>query len=1006
MSNNYHRQPRGRIHAGERDDDNNEEEKNESPSYQIQPGHFSRIANTAKHAVKESTRRDYRSRLCRMVDWCVKEYPEFAASHIRPITEEEKNDVTRNYFNQTHDFIYNTLKPGIGIIKAFLTTIQTENQDGTGKTRSYSHIRKFHDAILFGAGEQRTILQREYHQEMRSYLHSFDKETTLAKRKGNTEEIDADPLNFELYRKLCTWAVDSSDMFAWVYFVLLWNCMGRSASVDALGLHNLKLGVDSIVITYDDSKMDSTGKHVHPKNCYANPYEPQMSSFLVLAIWCFLYPDQFEEKDLFFIPSVDQLGNATKRFATHLKKHVAAHYEEVKTWGVPSRIKPHSCRKGTATHLTSGTLNPPALSSVSHRAEWSQGKVQDIYYNFALPGDHYVGRILAGLDPNSTNFRVLPPHFTCGLENEYVREGIDLCHRKILKSRKNLDFLPGIFLIFLASIVYHEAWLKKFCLSIKKHAFSNLFILENANLLQNLKNLVTTAPTDNMSRPTGIPTHINLEEKMDKILNNNIDFLDQLKLQTTVIREAVKQAIQQNDLVSGNVTMPILTEKLDNLQASIIDFIETNIGNINNNNNNNNNDNDFNINNEPDELLFVDELQKGSNKSVNPLYCYRGRFWDVPKGFTFPKNPTRKVGWEFWLRGKSGNEVLVDGIKKSAPIKPFRKLESSGLPPSEKGSYTSHWAPIYEYMEETPGLNIPPNPKDITAQFINESFDKATEYMKNKVSYIWTLKNRDHANWSISTWSKYVSPGYVNKLGTDEDKLHVPLNYRYLRRNKKSKPSKSQLLKNNPIFPVRITTIDSDSSDSSSDDDHDKKNDKKRKNVSDGDEINDDNNKDNNDKYKNNIDNKRNKVSKSNPKAKKRTKQQQQQQQQLPARHRQTTICTAPTPNSFAAAFTPNTTFMDQARESSNSESEIVLPDVQVQQMQQQTDRLLMNSTDPSLLVRVPTYTDRQQVANASRTTMASFTATITTMLEAAAASKEDTSASTGGGTTVDKNKE
>ena len=74
-----------------------------------------------------------------------------------------------------------------------------------------------------------------------------------------------------------------------------------------------------IVITYDDSKTDSTGKHVSPKNCYANPYVPQLSSILVLAVWCFLYPDHFEESDLFFVPSVDHLGNATKRFATHLK---------------------------------------------------------------------------------------------------------------------------------------------------------------------------------------------------------------------------------------------------------------------------------------------------------------------------------------------------------------------------------------------------------------------------------------------------------------------------------------------------------------------------------------------------------------------------------------------------------------------------------------------------------------------------------------------------------------
>ena len=65
-----------------------------------------------------------------------------------------------------------------------------------------------------------------------------------------------------------------------------------------------------------------------------------------------------------------------------------------------------------------------------------------------------------------------------------------------------------------------------------------------------------------MSQPTIIPTHISLKEKMDRILLHNINFLDQL-VQTTVIREVIKEVIQENDLVSGTVTMPILTEKLD-----------------------------------------------------------------------------------------------------------------------------------------------------------------------------------------------------------------------------------------------------------------------------------------------------------------------------------------------------------------------------------------------------------------------------------------------------------
>lgn len=88
-----------------------------------------------------------------------------------------------------------------------------------------------------------------------------------------------------------------------------------------------------------------------------------------------------------------------------------------------------------------------------------------------------------------------------------------------------MDFLPGILLSFLASIEYH---FKNF-LSIGKNTCSPTFsILQNRDL-QKIKNLVTIEPTDMMLQPTGIPTHYSQEEKMDRILLHNIDFLDLLK---------------------------------------------------------------------------------------------------------------------------------------------------------------------------------------------------------------------------------------------------------------------------------------------------------------------------------------------------------------------------------------------------------------------------------------------------------------------------------------------
>ena len=207
-----------------------------------------------------------------------------------------------------------------------------------------------------------------------------------------------------------------------------------------------------------------------------------------------------------------------------------------------------------------------------------------------------------------------------------------------------------------------------------------------------------------MPRPNRSPTHINLQSKMDEILANNIEFLNKLELQSTVIQDAVKKAIQENDVASGNITMPILTEKLDDHHTSIIEFIKQNFANLSD-------DCGVDCNNstkcapEPSELLFVDELQKGTE--LNPIYCYSSQFWDVPKDFSFQKNPTRKVGWEFWLKGNLNNEVLIDVCKKRAPLKPFRKFDHRRLPKKERNVFCSSWKPIFKFMQQTPGLQIP-----------------------------------------------------------------------------------------------------------------------------------------------------------------------------------------------------------------------------------------------------------------------------------------------------------
>jgi hypothetical protein len=763
---------------------------------ELRPEHHANIATTTDHSEKEATRNEYRNRLQRMVDWCRLNYPEHAAELIRPITDDELSDPRKHFHKQKEDFVYEKLS--VNFVLAFMASHRTVNPDGTGMARSFEHVRKFQDAIVFGARERGVVISMIFRQKVSTYLSSFKKERRVAARKGLTEEHDADPLHFPLYSKLCMWFIVDSNPFAWVYQVLLWNCMGRSSSVDRLGLHNLKLGTDSLIVTYDDSKTDNTGERVHPKNIYANPYNPSISPFLSLAVWCALSPDQFNRTDSLFLHKGTELGVATRKFGMQLRTVLKNNTEEVATHGDGDRIKAHSARKGTATFLTAGTTDPPPLPSVGHRGEWSLGKVQDIYFNFAQPGDHYIGRMLAGLDSTSSTFGVLPPHFTCGIENNDVKEALYSCFGGILNSRPNVVNLPGTFLLLLASIVYHEKWLVGFVSRNNNHAFANILILQNHELLVKIRPLLTILPSENMPRSTGIPTHINMQHKLDLILMNNVQFLEQLRQQSEVIRDSVQNAIHENDINSGNVTMNVLREELQGHHHSIIDFITKNLANVSVDCRDEvNNTVDFS---EPEELDFVDEIW--SRAPENPIYQYNGQFWDVAKSWKFNKLPTRRIGWEYWLKGQPGNILFVRGIQKKAPVKAYRKLIGKRLPTKPRGVYYSNWKIIFDYMEQCPNLNIPDNPTEITPDFIESSYKKATEYMEERLSFIFEGENVNCDTWSVATWSKHVASCTITNKGTENDKECLPLTYAY-------KPYKSTKRKKKQVR-VRVQVAEDD----------------------------------------------------------------------------------------------------------------------------------------------------------------------------------------------------
>jgi hypothetical protein len=298
---------------------------------EIREEHSIRVNETEDHFKAESTVKEHNRRIMRMIEWIQDNYPAYAERGIIDLNDAQKRDVKR-YHKSTHDFVYQNLNPQV--IKAFLSANKYKpgafTTDGKAIMYSYTHIQKYHDAILFGAFRSKQFLPQNYILEIKTFLDSKKKETTKAKKRGEVEEHEADPISFELYRLLC------GDIYTWAYTVVQWHCMARSASIDDFTFIQLKLATDSIVIEYDDSKADQKGERTTPKNCFANPFD-----FLVCfntALGCFLcIADESwdSEKSTVFRNKDAKKGSASHRYCKRIKSIYSRNKEVIESFVRP-----------------------------------------------------------------------------------------------------------------------------------------------------------------------------------------------------------------------------------------------------------------------------------------------------------------------------------------------------------------------------------------------------------------------------------------------------------------------------------------------------------------------------------------------------------------------------------------------------------------------------------------------------------------------------------------------
>jgi hypothetical protein len=129
--------------------------------------------------------------------------------------------------------------------------------------------------------------------------------------QGNVDERSADPISFSLFWQILKWALDSGNIFTWVWTIARWNLMARSTSIDPLALHNMSVSEDHFGVKHDSTKTDKKVSNYIPRMSIAtHPLDPIVCLGVSMGVWLCLEQDSFEDSENKFLHGDAKVGSA------------------------------------------------------------------------------------------------------------------------------------------------------------------------------------------------------------------------------------------------------------------------------------------------------------------------------------------------------------------------------------------------------------------------------------------------------------------------------------------------------------------------------------------------------------------------------------------------------------------------------------------------------------------------------------------------------------------------
>ncbi len=73
------------------------------------------------------------------------------------------------------------------------------------------------------------------------------------------------------------------------------------------------------------------------------------------------------------------------------------------------------------------------------------------------------------------------------------------------------------------------------------------------------------------------------------------------------------------------------------------------------------------------------------------------------------------------------------------------------------------------------GEGIGQIPENLTLEIVDDLYERGTEYLQTRASYIFADNRlQHHNNWVVATWAKYLSRSVILQKGGDANKSNLP----------------------------------------------------------------------------------------------------------------------------------------------------------------------------------------------------------------------------------------